>query len=91
MEYIRVEWLHDFPDYPVLIFSELDAARYETRKVEVYADGRQDCWDENSPDELGEVPVPPLAEINAVGEFRAASLTARKFESAWAQACSVRD
>jgi hypothetical protein len=91
MEYIRVEWQHDSPDYPVLILSELDAARYETRKIEQYADGRQQCWDERNPDELGEVQTPSVAELNAIGEFPAASLTALEFESAWAQACSVRN
>src|SRR5262249_25192281 len=38
-EWIRVEWRHDSPDDPVVLYSELDAERWETRKVDVYADG----------------------------------------------------
>ena len=40
MEYIMVKWLHSHPDEPVLLYSELDKDRWETRKVEVFADGR---------------------------------------------------
>ncbi len=40
MKYIKVKWLHSHPDEPVLLYSELDKDRWETRKVEVFADGR---------------------------------------------------
>jgi hypothetical protein len=38
--YIRVRWLHDAPDEPVDLWSELDCQRFETRKVEIFRDGR---------------------------------------------------
>jgi hypothetical protein len=81
MEYLKVEWQHDFPAYPVLIFSELGEGRYETRKIEVYADGRQQCWDQRSSNELGEVTVLSLAEIDAMEEFTAVALTPVDFAS----------
>ena len=39
MNYIRVRWLHENPEAPVLVVSELDDHRWERRKVEVFADG----------------------------------------------------
>jgi hypothetical protein len=41
MTYIRVKWHHNLSEEPILLFSELDAQRFETRKVEVFRDGRQ--------------------------------------------------
>ncbi len=41
MKYIRVKWNHLFSDEPVLLFSELDDARWEVRKIEVFRDGHQ--------------------------------------------------
>jgi len=38
--YIRVRWLHNHPDDPVELWSELDSERFEIRKVEVWHDGR---------------------------------------------------
>jgi len=37
--YMRVEWHHDDPAEPVVIYTELDGRRYEVRKVEQYSDG----------------------------------------------------
>lgn len=34
MTYIRLHWLHDRPDEPIWLFSELDDLRREVRKVE---------------------------------------------------------
>ena len=39
MTYIKVEWIHSHADEPTLLYSELDQARWEKRKVEVFADG----------------------------------------------------
>lgn len=36
MTYIKVQWIHDFEDEPILLYSELDSMRNEVRKVEVY-------------------------------------------------------
>lgn len=40
VEYLKVRWFHENSDEPVVLMSELDASRYEVRKVEIFADGR---------------------------------------------------
>jgi hypothetical protein len=40
MTYIKVGWKHGHHDYPVILYSELDARRFEVRKVEVFRNGR---------------------------------------------------
>jgi hypothetical protein len=42
MKYVKVRWNHALPNEPVVLYSELDDQMWETRKVEVYADGRAD-------------------------------------------------
>jgi len=39
MHYVKIAWKHEHPQDPVLIYSELDDARWEVRKVEVFPDG----------------------------------------------------
>lgn len=84
--YIKIRWIHNDPEYPVLFWSELDESRYEIRKVEMYADGRigyahgdievGDAW-------LGEVPVPLETEIAADPQFVVEPLTPDEFEQVW--------
>jgi hypothetical protein len=40
MEYIDVKWLHADPEYPIRLVSEIGPDRYETRKIELFLDGR---------------------------------------------------
>ena len=87
MQYIAVLWHHQFPDEPVELFSELDSARWERRKVEVFADGRRGfasvhrCGEGT---ELGSMPVPPLAEIASAAEFTPREISREEFEAVWA-------
>ena len=39
MRYIHVRWLHEHPDEPVDLYSELTGDGWEVRKVEIVADG----------------------------------------------------
>jgi HEAT repeat protein len=89
MRYVKVKWLQDSPDYPVLLYSELDIQDWEVRKVEVYADGRMDFADhiERSGDtKLGIEPLPPLAEVAADREFEPFTITPEEFEKVWLEA-----
>ena len=89
MRYLKVQWHHDDPDEPVVLYSEIDAQRYETRKVEEYADGRLDHADaihESGTTFLGEAPVPPLDEIAEQGEFTPVETTQDEFELVWHRA-----
>ena len=78
-------------DDPVELLSELDEARFETRKVDVFADGRLqaaskdfgtgDTW-------LSYEPIPSLDDINSQTEFDAVEITREAFETIWAAALS---
>ncbi|QJP13734.1 hypothetical protein G3545_08725 [Starkeya sp. ORNL1] len=86
MNYIKVKWIHDSPEYPILLFSELDAERWEVRKVEMYADGRMDFADgkeQSGNTDLGLVPVPPFEEIASNPIFEPVMMPAEEFEVIW--------
>lgn len=89
MTYVLVEWSHDLDDEPVEIYSELDEARRETRKVEFYRNGlcfsygaeRGGCL------ALADVPFPvDLRALNRPGEIEAHTITAAHFQAVWGQA-----
>jgi hypothetical protein len=88
-EYIKVVWHHDSMSEPVLMYSELDSDRYESRKVEIYRDGRHH-WagggDSIGSTLLGEVPVPSLEEIAAQQEFSPELTDREEFEEVWSRA-----
>ena len=89
MKYILVNWRQESKDEPVLLYSELDDDRWEVRKVEVYRDGRCDyasSTEATGSTRLGEMPVPPLAEIAAAPEFDAEEISEHEFEEVWAKA-----
>ncbi|MFI5559699.1 DUF6881 domain-containing protein [Amycolatopsis japonica] len=89
MWYLRVVWAHEFAEEPVESLSEVGLDGYERRKVERFRDGRLGWADEEREvggTGLGEVPVPPLAEINAQRGFAAARITGDEFEQVWRQA-----
>jgi hypothetical protein len=86
MEYLDVAWHHSNKDYPVRLVSELDDRRFETRKLEFFADGkvRHASQRGGTPGTmLGAAPVPPIAEINADEQFVGNSITGAEFEALW--------
>jgi hypothetical protein len=89
MTYVKVKWHHANQDYPVLLFSELDDARMEARKVEVFADGRRG-WasveGESGGTGLGVVPMPELSLVDAEPEFESTVIDVLEFESEWKRA-----
>jgi Domain of unknown function (DUF6881) len=87
--YIRVEWKHEHPDEPILLYSELDEERWEVRKVEVFRGGGATyAWAKGSTGTtwLGERPVPTLAEIAADAVFVVREISRVDFEAVWDQA-----
>lgn len=86
MTYIDVHWIHIDHNYPVRLMSELDDKRHETRKIELYEDGRigyalseknaEDCG-------LSEEPIPSLDQINSQPEFNGIEIDSATFESLW--------
>ena len=86
MEYIKVRWLHKNPDEPILLYSELDDERWETRKLEIFRDGRicrASSLEEAGGSRLGVEPVPSLTDINGDPEFQAESISESEFDCAW--------
>lgn len=88
MRYIRVNWEHSSSTDPVILYSEIDDAGYECRKVEVFRDGY--CGfaskSESSADTaLGIEPLPSFAEIASDPEFTLAEIDQLEFESIWSR------
>ena len=92
MQYVLVEWDHDLDDEPYLIYSELDASRCETRRVEFYRNGIIFSYGGERGNEgaLSPDPFPEdLKELrpeDAEGDFNARSIDARLFYEIWNQA-----
>jgi hypothetical protein len=86
MIYLRVRWKHSLPDEPILLFSELDDARNEVRKVEVFADGRRgfsSAVEAFGGSRMSDEPIPSLAEIGLDPEFEPVEISAEEFEQFW--------
>jgi hypothetical protein len=89
MTYMKTEWLHDFRDEPVEIYSELDASRWEVRKVEILRDGT--ClyaWENGATGSsvLAEKHIPTMEEIGRDPQFRPTEISKENFEALWQRA-----
>jgi hypothetical protein len=92
MKYIKVRWLHSSSDTPIWLYSELNLASSEVRKVEVYASGHMDFADrdqQSGSTSLGIEPLQSLEEIAANPEFEPVEISAEEFEAIWATARSA--
>ena len=86
MQYLKAHWVHSNPDDPIWLYSELDADRWEMRKVEIFADGQigfASASEQTAGTRLGDHPVPLLAELNATGDFEASVIDNTEFEQVW--------
>ncbi|GAA6167315.1 DUF6881 domain-containing protein [Sessilibacter corallicola] len=87
--YIYSKWKNSPAGSPVEFYSELDSARYETRKVEIFQNGKI-CYASKAKStgetRLGITPVPPIAEIMSQPEFDIKTITKQEFENMWQQA-----
>lgn len=93
MKYIKVRWLHSSSDTPIWLYSELNRAFLEIRKVEVYANGHMDFADrdrQSGNTRLGIEPLPSLEEIAANPEFEPFEILADEFEDLWTTATNER-
>lgn len=86
MNYVKVSWNHSNKGYPILIYSEINDLRIETRKIEVFMDGMTLF----APDggalgeaELSESPIPDIHEIASDPQFRPIEITRDEFERMW--------
>ncbi len=86
MRYIKVIWNHHLTDEPVLLYSELDATRCETRKVEEFRGGEVGYAHATASvgsTRLGVEPVPSLEEISLQAEFVPFEIDRDEFEAVW--------
>lgn len=86
MKYIKVKWSHDIADEPVWLYSELDDASCEVRKVEVFSDGKMGfagSGEEGGSTRLSTVPIPPIEEIESDAQFEPTEISHLEFEQIW--------
>jgi hypothetical protein len=89
LRYMKVLWDHDLQDEPITLYSECDDAGWEIRKVDVFRDGRlghASRLEARGGTQLGEAPLPSVAEIAAHREFRPSEISQADFEAVWAAA-----
>ncbi|CAN7252161.1 DUF6881 domain-containing protein [Rhizobacter sp. LjRoot28] len=86
MKFIRVHWKHQDSSYPTCLYSEVDDAGWELRKVEVFSSGALGYASELKAvggTALSEEPLPSLLEIAADPQFEPAVISSEEFERAW--------
>jgi hypothetical protein len=87
--HIKIRAIHTSPEEPVLIYSELDDARREIRKVEFFWDGSlgyASASVRSKQTELSEEPVPDLLGIAENPECAAEEISREDFETVWRRA-----
>ena len=92
MRYLKVQWRHEDSEEPVVLYSEIDYERYETRKIEEFSDRRFDHADAahgTGKTFLGEAPIPSLDEIDEQGEFTPVEIIQEEFELTWRRATNA--
>jgi hypothetical protein len=76
------------PDDPTVLISELNETNFETRKIEIYPDGRRShaCEDSASGDtQLSIEPLPAIEEIASDPQFEVREISKEEFEKAWSE------
>lgn len=88
MIYMACKFLRPTATGPVLSFHEMDDARWETRRIEVYRDGRiehGDRTEQGRDDLLSILPLPTLDKIAAQPQFEPRDISREEFEREWAR------
>ena len=86
MKYIKVRWLHNHTDDPILIFTEIDDDLWEHRKVEFFRNkqkGYADKTIEYGGSMLSLEPWPSLVELKADPEFEVNEISPTEFNEVW--------
>ena len=84
--FLKVEWIHNFHDEPVLIYSEIDEQRYEIRKIEIFRDGKISYASKEKQTGntyLSELPLPTIEEIRKDPQFIPCIITEEEFNDIW--------
>ena len=86
MKYIDVNWIHDHPEDPIRLVSEIDESHWEIRKLEFFRDGSVGyaSTEKNTKNTmLGLVEIPSLEYINSQIEFKGQEIEKSQFELLW--------
>jgi len=89
MNYIRVNWKHEIASEPTCIYSEVDGAGWEIRKVEVFQDGTMGFASNLKSaggTGLSKEPLPSLDKIAIDPQFEPATISSDEFERIWQSA-----
>ena len=92
MDYVLLEWNHDEDDEPYLIYSELDDARYEKRKIEFFRNGLTFSYGAERGNEGALAPEPFPEDLRDLrppeeeGELTAREISPGLFYEIWNQA-----
>lgn len=86
--YLYSKLRQPIPGEPVEFYSELDSGRYETRKIEIFEDGRSrhaSTLSATQGSRLSTIPIPPKAEIESLAEFETREISQGEFEEKWSK------
>ena len=87
--YLKVRWLDGLSDDPIVLYHEIGDGRLESRRIELFEDGRlqrSDKIDEGAQTSLSFVPFPSWDEIKAQTEFATVEIEQAEFEQVWNRA-----
>ena len=73
--YLRVRWDHDPGEDPIVLYHEVDEQQRETRRVELFEDGRLQWAGQASPDAPTSISLEPLPPVEQIRDQPAFSLT----------------
>ena len=88
MKYIRVSWKHTFDNEPVELLSEMDEARFETQKIEIFRDGSigfASGTESVAGTRLSDEPLPSITEIAADPQFEPEEISQQDFDQLWSK------
>lgn len=93
LEYLMMDWKHDKKKYPVKIYVEIDDQRYETRKIEVFLEGKigfafldvEFCEAEGGDTGLGDQKMPELQKLLSRNDtvLKTTIISKEDFELLW--------
>jgi hypothetical protein len=86
MQHIKVQWMHEFHDEPILIYSEIDDVGWELRKVEIYRNGDASFASKTISAGMSMLSVEPLpspSEIASDPQFKIEIINQAEFDNIW--------
>ncbi len=82
MFYYKTIWYHKNEYDPIIMYSEIDKQRFETKRLEIFRTGEVAFFDSRTPLELSETPFPTnFDEINSTNEFFVSEISLEDFEN----------